>query len=201
MFRRGAANFLLVLLLCLGLLAFSAFAARNPSITQQVAMDVVDGNGRNMGKIIIGLYGDFVPLTVENFRALCTGEKGISGFGGVRLDYKGSELVPGKGFIQGGQTGEPEDASIYGQFFKDENFALRHDSPFLLSMVNKGRPHTNASQFKIITIPSPWLDHVSVVFGKVLKGEDILLGIQKGEGPDARISRCYEYSSAVSVVN
>ncbi|XP_043289020.1 peptidyl-prolyl cis-trans isomerase D isoform X2 [Venturia canescens] len=121
---------------------------------------------------------NIVPRTAENFRALCTGEKGI-GCNGKNLHYKGTifhKIVP-LFMIQGGDiinfdgtSGE----SIYGPQFEDENFEVQHDKEGLLSMVNKGRPDTNSSQFIITTGPSKHLDNTHVVFGRVLKGMGIV---------------------------
>mgnify|MGYP000999953534 CR=1 FL=1 len=166
--------------------------SRNPSITQEVAMDLVDVyDGSPIGTIVIGLYGDFVPATVKNFRAICTGEKGISKFRQVRLNYNGSTIRSRGEYIQGGEIGIPYDASIYGEFFKDENFVIKHDSPFIVSMANKGRKDTNASQFIITLGPNPKMDHVNVAFGKVIQGQDVVRQVQKSN-EEVRITRCYE---------
>lgn len=133
--------------------------------------------GKAIGRLEFELFWDVTPLTCENFKCLCTGEKGM-GKSGKPLSFKGSyfhRIIPGfmaqgGDFTRGdGRGGE----SIYGAKFKDENFKKIHDVKGLLSMANAG-PNTNGSQFFLTFIPCEWLNGKHVVFGKVSKGMQVL---------------------------
>ena len=134
--------------------------------------------GRDIGRLEMELFNHVVPRTAENFRALCTGERGLSSQAKNLLHFKGScfhriiagFMAQGGDFTRGdGRGGE----AIYGNKFRDENFRLKHDSPYLLSMANSG-PHTNGSQFFITFRAVPHLDGKHVVFGKVTNGFEVM---------------------------
>eukprot|EP00466_Bigelowiella_natans_P008441 jgi/Bigna1/91817/estExt_fgenesh1_pg.C_1210030 len=138
--------------------------------------------GKKIGRMIFELYASTCPRTAENFRALCTGEKGLGKKSGKPLHYKGSSLHRViKGFMaQGGDFTNNDGTggeSIYGGMFQDENFMHKHLSPGTLSMANRG-PGTNASQFFITFGASKHLNGKHVVFGKICEGIKILETIE-----------------------
>nr|CAD7415874.1 unnamed protein product [Timema poppensis] len=153
-------------------------AATKFKVTDQVFFDITIGD-EDVGRIVIGLFGDITPKTVKNFLALT--KDGIDG-----RTYQGTTFhrVIKKFMIQGGDivgTGSKVGTgsiSIYGKYFEDENFEVKHTAPGFLSMANAGKD-TNGCQFFITTVATPWLDGHHTVFGKVVEGQDVIHKIEQ----------------------
>ncbi|NEX20878.1 peptidylprolyl isomerase [Thiorhodococcus mannitoliphagus] len=166
-------------------LVLAASAAPAFAENPKVAMDVSIA-GEPAGTITLELFADVAPKTAENFRALCTGEKGDD------LSYAGSPfhriipgfMVQGGDFTNGNGTGGK---SIYGEKFADENFDLDFTGPGQLAMANAG-PNTNGSQFFITLAATPWLSGKHVVFGKVVDGMDVVKTMEQQGSRSGRTS-------------
>ena len=162
------------------LLSYS-YARTLEYVTDKVYFDVSIDN-QPVGRIIFGLFGEVVPMTVDNFVSIAEGKAG-KGKSGENITYVNTSfhrvipgfMAQGGDFTAGDGTGGE---SIYGIFFKDENFHIRHSKPYLLSMANYG-PNTNGSQFFITFDATPWLDGHHVVFGEVIDGFNVVDTLEK----------------------
>jgi len=150
----------------------------------RVFLDIQIGM-KKAGRIVIELFADIVPKTAENFRCLCTGERGAGRVSGKALHYKNSifhRVI--KGFMmQGGDFANMNGTggeSVYGGKFEDENLDMRHTGPGILSMANAGK-NTNGSQFFITFKKAEHLDGKHVVFGKVVEGMKIVQEVEQLE--------------------
>ncbi|XP_059577016.1 ranBP2-like and GRIP domain-containing protein 4 isoform X2 [Alligator mississippiensis] len=152
----------------------------NPVVYFEVSAD-----DEPIGHVTMELFSNIVPRTAENFRALCTGEKGFG--------FKNStffRIVPDF-MCQGGDITKQDGTggrSIYGEAFEDENFEVKHTGPGLLSMANRGRD-TNNSQFFITLKKAEHLDFKHVVFGFVKDGMDVVKKMESFGSPKGAVSR------------
>ena len=160
----------------------------NPVVYFDMTID-----GLVAGRIEMTLRADVVPKTAENFRCLCTGERGVDVRTNKLLWFRGCSfhrVIPGF-MCQGGDITRGNGTgglSIYGPQFDDENFRLKHAGAGTLSMANAG-PGTNSSQFFVCTAPTSFLDGKHVVFGKVTKGLDVVKAIERVGSKEGKTAR------------
>ncbi|KAF7266263.1 hypothetical protein GWI33_020298 [Rhynchophorus ferrugineus] len=184
------------LILTILYLAIEQHATKEYRITDQIYMDI-EMEGKPFGRIILGLFGETAPKTVKNFKHLAL--KGING-----KKYSGTNfllaikrvMILGGDIVYNNGSGS---LSIYGEYFENENFEISHDSSGLLAMVNLGAPNSNGCMFYITTMSTPWLNKKNVIFGKVLKGHDVVHTIEHVKTDandkiikDVKITKCGE---------
>ncbi|XP_050458422.1 peptidyl-prolyl cis-trans isomerase 6-like [Cataglyphis hispanica] len=176
-------------------IAASIIKAETYKVTDQVYFDIMIGNNP-VGRIVIGLFGGIAPKTVKNFITLAT--TGVEG-----KKYEGTKFhrVIKKFMIQGGDVENGDGTgsiSMYGKYFDDENFEVKHSGPLFVSMANAGK-NTNGCQFFITTIATPWLDDHHTVFGKVVSGEDVVFKIEqtKTDNDDVPLVPVVIYNSGI----
>jgi len=159
-----------LLVLCVAVFALASLCqAGDTTVTEKVYMDIAV-NGKIIGRIVIGLFGETAPKTVANFAAIASGLLGYT--------YENCSLHRViKGFVvQGGDFTNNDGTgglSIYGEYFPDETFKLLHYGPMWVNMANKGKD-TNGSQFAILLQRADWLNGKHTVFGKVIEGMDVV---------------------------
>eukprot|EP00928_Gymnodinium_smaydae_P048709 TRINITY_DN3260_c0_g1_i1.p1 TRINITY_DN3260_c0_g1~~TRINITY_DN3260_c0_g1_i1.p1 ORF type:complete len:243 (-),score=47.95 TRINITY_DN3260_c0_g1_i1:34-762(-) len=175
--------------------AFVSPDAGGRRVTSRVFLDL-QANGKQMGRVTFGLFGEELPKTVANFEHLAKCD--VPPRNGTEMCYRGSRLhriipgfmLQGGDFTNGNGTGG---MSIYGRNFPDETgasgekFPFHHDRPYLLSMANAG-PDTNGSQFFITTAKTPWLDGHHTVLGEVQSGEKVVKAIEAMGSPSGEVN-------------
>jgi len=167
------------------------FSTTSARMVLECFFDISIG-GKPSGRLVMEVYNEDVPKTAENFRALCTGEKG---YGYEKSKFH--RVIPGfmcqgGDFTKGDGTGGK---SIYGNKFPDENFKRKHTGKGILSMANAG-PNTNGSQFFLCTAKTAWLDGKHVVFGMVKDGDDLLAAIEAVGSDSGKTSKVVEITKS-----